>query len=209
MSKFENLNKRILEIHSYAKEKGWWDTDRSAKSLYALFHSEISEAVEEARKPVFNDIALLDMYYWSQAGEPGLPVSEYVPRAVHHVNADLMNPDINPKPEGVGVELIDMVIRVLDYMGSQDMQFNQFEYDVQVGAHISDLSYFSEMHQHLSLAMGYMEDGMYVEEEEHLGKTIELVERYFDNLGWDFWKIFDTKHQYNTTRERRHGNKKF
>lgn len=44
-----NIKKLQKEIHELAIEKGWWDTERSAGEIYALIHSEISEAVECAR----------------------------------------------------------------------------------------------------------------------------------------------------------------
>lgn len=37
-------------IHSYAREKGWWDSPRSFGEICALLHSEVSEAFEEYRK---------------------------------------------------------------------------------------------------------------------------------------------------------------
>ena len=36
-------------IHEYAKDKGWWDSERSFGDLCSLFHSEITEAYEEYR----------------------------------------------------------------------------------------------------------------------------------------------------------------
>lgn len=37
------------EIHDTAKEKGWWDSDRSNAECIALIHSELSEALEADR----------------------------------------------------------------------------------------------------------------------------------------------------------------
>lgn len=37
------------EVHSTAKEKGWWDEDRNNGELIALCHSELSEALEALR----------------------------------------------------------------------------------------------------------------------------------------------------------------
>lgn len=38
-----------VAIHEYAKDKGWWDSERSFGDLCSLFHSEITEAYEEYR----------------------------------------------------------------------------------------------------------------------------------------------------------------
>ena len=37
------------EIHKNAVDHGWWDGERDIDEIYALIHSEWSEALEEAR----------------------------------------------------------------------------------------------------------------------------------------------------------------
>lgn len=44
-----NINQLRDEIHDTAKAKGWWDDPREFGTLIALCHSELSEALEEAR----------------------------------------------------------------------------------------------------------------------------------------------------------------
>jgi NTP pyrophosphatase (non-canonical NTP hydrolase) len=39
-----------MRIHDLAKEKGWWDDDRSDGEIIALCHSELSEALEGLRE---------------------------------------------------------------------------------------------------------------------------------------------------------------
>jgi len=39
----------ISICHKIAKEKGWWDKDRSDGEIIALMHSELSEALEAMR----------------------------------------------------------------------------------------------------------------------------------------------------------------
>lgn len=43
------VNALAADIHATAKEKGWWDNDRSDGELLALIHSEVSEALEALR----------------------------------------------------------------------------------------------------------------------------------------------------------------
>ena len=40
----------VESAHKTAVEKGWWDEPRTPGELIALCHSELSEALEEARK---------------------------------------------------------------------------------------------------------------------------------------------------------------
>ena len=78
------------EVHQTAVEHGWWDSKRDSREAIALMHSELSEALEEARQG-------RPMYY--------------------------SNPDNPTKPEGIGIELIDCVIRMLDFMGHYDIPY--------------------------------------------------------------------------------------
>ncbi|RJP29846.1 MAG: hypothetical protein C4533_01185 [Candidatus Omnitrophota bacterium] len=43
------MDKYITECHSIARQKGWWDAQRSDGELIALMHSELSEALEAMR----------------------------------------------------------------------------------------------------------------------------------------------------------------
>lgn len=45
------INDLIKRAHATAKSKGWWDEPRSVLECLVLVHSEVSEAVEEYRKP--------------------------------------------------------------------------------------------------------------------------------------------------------------
>lgn len=59
------------EIHETAKEKGWWDEKQNIGELIALCHSELSEALEEARRRDVTD----GYIYHNNSGKPlGFPI---------------------------------------------------------------------------------------------------------------------------------------
>lgn len=86
---FPKENQSIPDLiriaHKTALEHGWWNDMRSPLECMALIHSEVSEAVEEIRKP---KCAINENWYQADG-----------------------------KPEGVGMELADAVIRIFDFCG--------------------------------------------------------------------------------------------
>lgn len=90
------LNELCRAAHENAKAKGWWDEDRSPLEIYALVHSEISEAVEHVR------LGNPPIVY---GGKFTVVDGEYV---IH---------DHDAKPDGELIEIADAIIRLADYCG--------------------------------------------------------------------------------------------
>lgn len=106
------------EVHENAVAHGWWDKPRSAAGIRALIHSEWSEALEEARagRPM--------MWHRCDAAETaGIICEEDVNCPCKKDGFESDCPVFNPKPEGIAVELIDGVIRILDYLAyTEDLE---------------------------------------------------------------------------------------
>lgn len=98
------LNELANDIHDNAKRHGWWDQPREFGTVVALCHSELSEALEEHRN-----------------GRPMVYADNY------HTEARNLDPRLfSPldKPEGIAVEMIDCVIRILDYLAHEGVDID-------------------------------------------------------------------------------------
>jgi hypothetical protein len=107
--KFLSLNDYVEKIHQTAKEKGWWNDPREAGTIHMLMVSEIAEATEEVRN---NSPAI----YGKGENEDGESIYS---NEISGIKA------YNLKPEGEAVELMDCVIRIMDYFGAQGWNFEE------------------------------------------------------------------------------------
>lgn len=110
MHKGMTLAEMAKEIHENAKAHGWWDEEREAAEVYALIHSEWSEALEEYRAGRPDRWHECDSNVWpdvcDEQSKKDCPYHRPEGKCVFQ----------GAKPEGVCVELIDGVIRILDYI---------------------------------------------------------------------------------------------
>jgi hypothetical protein len=92
------LNSLAAEIHTINRDKGFWDNPRNFGEVLALVHSELSEALEEYR----NENVMPPVYYVKKDNVDG--------------GYTIWMHQEGYKPEGVAVELIDAIIRLLDML---------------------------------------------------------------------------------------------
>jgi NTP pyrophosphatase (non-canonical NTP hydrolase) len=100
-------------VHGIARDKGWWDRERTIGDLIALMHSELTEALEEYRE----GRAPADVYYTCQEIDSD-------GRVICKVRAESraeIRPGTLVRPEGVAVQLGDCLIRILDFCGHWDI----------------------------------------------------------------------------------------
>ena len=107
-----NMNEWAREIHENAKAHGWWESDRELPEILMLIVSELSEALEEYRagRPMV----------WHKCMWDGKECSDET--YCKHRDGDTCNTgDLHDKPEGIAVEVIDALIRILDWCGKEGL----------------------------------------------------------------------------------------
>lgn len=93
------INEYIAFAHQTALDKGWWETPKSFAEDIALMHSELSEALEE---------------YRTHGCDPNKMIYT-------NEEDDLKRAGWEYKPEGIAVELADVLIRIFDVCGYHEI----------------------------------------------------------------------------------------
>jgi NTP pyrophosphatase (non-canonical NTP hydrolase) len=106
------LNELAKAVHANAVTKGWWDSERNFGESLALIHSEVSEVLEDWRRHrPMNEIVWTKQFDASE------------------------NKFIRNKPDGIPIELADIIIRVLDLCAF---------YEIDIDAAIKEKMAFNE-----------------------------------------------------------------
>lgn len=116
-----NLNQWRDEIHALAKEKGWWEGERTFGEIIALCHSELSKALEEYRAGNYS-------IYYSCTENPAI-IKPCIYEDGNQCKLAFMYYGEcnykNSKPEGMPAKLADCIIRILDYCGKEGIDIEE------------------------------------------------------------------------------------
>lgn len=196
MEKFD-MKKFAQEVHANAVEHGWWEGERPIKETLALIHSEWSEALNEYRneRPLY--------YHACKAYGEGVVKSCNESRCPFEENRQGMEcPYRDKKPEGIAVELIDGVIRILDLMEQYEIRMLEFTPKIP-----------PESLPELVFGLHFFTSGIIELDDGILEKNCEItftiliamVFRWVRSQGIDPYELMHEKHEYNKTRPYKHG----
>ena len=196
-----------MEVHQNAKNLGWWEKERSAGTIRSLFHCELSEAVEAYRSHEPN--------HWHQCPHKRSEACEKMPVHDENLHCEACTPAMR-KPEGVCVELLDFVIRVLDYLAHKEFVFPQsVDTAEKLAARSVDDFQSDEYKNVLDLEATDFADVLHDEIAlSHLMKNITylatacgLTFAWVEMRGYDPVGLMLEKHNYNKLRSYKHGGK--
>jgi NTP pyrophosphatase (non-canonical NTP hydrolase) len=188
----KTISEMRREVDEYQKQMGWGPV--SFPEAMALLHSEVSEALEAWRDHGFED------YTGYVIVTGGLPT-----------RVD------NPKPEGVGAEFADVLIRLLDDCNrfGVDIEKRFSEFDGRFGINDSFAVNLNTLHMMIAKVSMCWEDensGPVLNEWWNWQHVITYVLVFLwqlcEHYGIDLEAEYERKMAYNRTRPYRHGGKR-
>ena len=192
-------------IHQNAVEHGWWEDERSDAEVRALIHSEWSEALEEARagRPM----------EWYECRANGTPCKEEDCDCWFDEVCD--EHQLAKKPEGIAVELIDGVIRILDLLGKEKFQFDDEDWELNGLKCLCGVAHCENEIGLVGFPVAEVVDCLHYETATdpiapyHDGYMVAIgvVFAWIRAQGMEPEAILMRKHRYNTTRPYKHGKK--
>ena len=196
MASVFDFNGFAQDVHKVAVEHGWWEGERDEAEIFALIHSEWSEALEEHRagRPMV----------WHKCNWDGEKCGESV--CGYWEDGDCDEGELDPKPEGIAVELIDGVLRCMDYLAHKDelltndeargaMEAAREDVGIEAGTLPGLVCALHEMVSRVTMTGGV---GM-------LWCCVFIVWGWLEKYGVDPEAVIRAKHEYNKTRPYKHG----
>ena len=195
-----DLNEFAKEVHANAVEHGWYDNgERTEAEIFANIHSEWSEA--------FDAYAHGEPWYYHHCGDPATKdriCEDFADCYSRKIGWDGDHCFLrNTKPEGIAVELIDGVIRILDYVGYSETKKNKIHIDIpfiELGEKFCEV--ICALH-----ALTHNAKAFKCDREQAIALIIAYVFTAVKKQGLDPEAIMIEKHEYNKTRPYRHGGK--
>lgn len=181
----KTLMQMAAEVEKVNREKGWYDDDRTFGELIALLHSEVSEALEAYR------------------------IKELASWTITTHNGD----HFTQKPEGVGSEFADILIRMLDDSLRWGIDLDDELAKLGPGKFLVPTSFgdqITNLHTHITYIVLAHDDQFTLTSDvgAMLARVLVYLRQLSDFHGIDLDAEYERKLAYNRTRPYRHGGKK-
>lgn len=178
----------MREVREVNEANGWFDAGRTVGDGIALLHSEVSEALEAFRS-------------WGTQDATGL-VQHVTPCPGSEIcgSEDFHNSHL--KPEGIGSELADVLVRLLDECDRQDVSVENFgvwqrgDFPVRLDETFGDA--LTVLHRRIA-QLGVTRSEFYAR------AIYDTLTGVCEKFGVDLRAEFDRKLAYNRVRGYRHG----
>jgi len=197
ISKDESLASMAKKINANAVKKGFWDGEFDVYEKTNLLHSEVSELLEEYRLEEPKELYFqeYDVLYKNE----GL-INSILDK---YKKNDFRLVILNCKPCGYGIELADLLIRLLDMVEGLkiDIDYSKidntcFDYDISIQEIISDI------HECIT---DVKEELINQEYYSYLPDLFDNIFSFAKLRGIDLMRMVEIKHKYNLTRRAKHG----
>lgn len=200
MTPEQELRTLFDSFHALALEKGWWENYQSQTGDDLLFGKLTPDQMASKLALVHTEVAEAKGAYW-----------EKWLTAWHRVDG---------KPEGVGSELADVVIRVADICGFVGVtsrvlaKAESFITGDLFAENIGERGYYGTLCSIgcIDSQVSYVVEAVRVNDEQSivamLGGVIRVVQDVAAELPIDLIAALKEKHAYNATRSHKHGGKR-
>lgn len=210
MSKFD-FTAFAAEVHKNAVEKGWWETDRPDHEIAMLIISELAEALEEFRKHMPMVYRLCNEPDQHKGKICEFETDCYM-RKVGCMPEHCHKRD--KKPEGIAVELIDAVLRILDVCGKAGADLSKV--CARTEFCLANLQYLEPKDDLTAFEFALCKNVLIACEvgiSKPMGAAMLFdvvatpIFAWIAGEGIDPYKLLLDKHEYNKSRAYRHGDK--
>jgi len=190
----KQLNNLAKAIHQNAKDKGFWDSPRNTGELFMLIISEASEALEAHRK-----VRKADLKQFALPNNGNVTDEQWFKISFENCIKDT-----------TADEIADVVIRILDYCASQEIEIKPALLSTTLisldsenfGANLFQICGEIQRAGEYALTNDIWDSA---KSKDNIHSALALIIQLCEREEIDLLKHIELKMRYNATRERMHG----